>query len=75
MSAEYNRHVQAGGPSSYHATTSHTSLRMYCAVFIKPCNVFQPITMAGRSKALTVLTRTNAGTVGSNPAQGIDVCL
>jgi hypothetical protein len=34
-----------------------------------------PIIVAARSKAWTVFARSNAGIVGSNPAQGIDVCV
>jgi hypothetical protein len=32
-----------------------------------------PIAVAARSKAWTVFARSNAGIVGSNPAQGMDV--
>jgi hypothetical protein len=31
--------------------------------------------VAARSEALTVFARSNAGIVGSNPAQGMDVCI
>jgi hypothetical protein len=34
-----------------------------------------PITVAARSKARTVLARSNAGIVGSNPTQGMAVCV
>jgi hypothetical protein len=34
-----------------------------------------PITMAARSKALAVFTRSNTGIVGSNPTQRMDVCV
>jgi hypothetical protein len=34
-----------------------------------------PITVAARSKAWTVFARSNAGIVGSNPTQGMDVCI
>jgi hypothetical protein len=34
-----------------------------------------PITVAAWSKAWTVFARSNAGIVGSNPTQGIDVCV
>jgi hypothetical protein len=34
-----------------------------------------PITVAARSKAWTVFVRSNAGIVGLNPAQGMDVCI
>jgi hypothetical protein len=33
----------------------------------------QPVTVAERSKACTVFVRSEAGTVGSNPKQGMDV--
>jgi hypothetical protein len=32
-----------------------------------------PVTVAERSKACTVLARSEAGTMGSNPTQGMDV--
>jgi hypothetical protein len=38
-------------------------------------NVFLPITVVMWSKATTVFTRLNAGIVGSNPTQGMDVCV
>jgi hypothetical protein len=31
--------------------------------------------VAARSKARTVFVRSNAGIVGSNPTQGMDVCV
>jgi hypothetical protein len=34
-----------------------------------------PITVAARSKALTVFARSNIGIVGSNSTQGMDVCV
>jgi hypothetical protein len=34
-----------------------------------------PITVAARSKAWTIFARSNAGILGSNPAQGMDVCV
>jgi hypothetical protein len=34
-----------------------------------------PITVAARSQAWTVFARSNVGIVGSNPTQGVDVCL
>jgi hypothetical protein len=35
----------------------------------------QPITVASRSKAWTIFARSNAAIVGSNPTQGMDVCV
>jgi hypothetical protein len=40
---------------------------------LKPAS--QPITVAARSKAWTVFARWNAGIVGSNPNQSMDVCV
>jgi hypothetical protein len=34
-----------------------------------------PITVSARSKAWTVFARSNAGIIGSNPTQGMDVCM
>jgi hypothetical protein len=40
------------------------------------CSLHQtPITVAALSKAWTVFARSNAGIVGSNPTQGMDVCV
>jgi hypothetical protein len=36
---------------------------------------FQAITVAAQSKALTVFARSDTGIVGSNPTQGVDVCV
>jgi hypothetical protein len=33
------------------------------------------MTVVARSKALNVFVRSNAGIVGSNPIQGVDVCV
>jgi hypothetical protein len=35
----------------------------------------RPITVAAQSKTLTVFGHSNAGIVGSNPTQGMDVCV
>jgi hypothetical protein len=35
----------------------------------------EPITVPARSKAWTVFVRSNAGIVGSNPIQSMDVCI
>jgi hypothetical protein len=34
-----------------------------------------PITVAAQFKAWTVFARSNAGIMGSNPTQGMDVCM
>jgi hypothetical protein len=38
-------------------------------------NTLTPITVAARSKAWYIFARSNAGMVGSNPTQGMDVCV
>jgi hypothetical protein len=38
-------------------------------------NIKMPITETSRSKAWTVFARSNTGIVGSNPTQGMDVCV
>jgi hypothetical protein len=35
----------------------------------------KPVTVASRSEAWNVFARSNAGIVGSNPTQGMDVCV
>jgi hypothetical protein len=42
---------------------------------IKVAPVFEPITVSARSRAWTVFAHSNAGTVGSNHTQGMDVCM
>jgi hypothetical protein len=37
-------------------------------------NIVEPITVAARSEAWSVFANSNAGIVGSNPTQGMDVC-
>jgi hypothetical protein len=39
------------------------------------CMFSAPITVATRSEAWTVFARSNTGIVGSNPTQGVDVCI
>jgi hypothetical protein len=42
---------------------------------IHSANIELPITVVARSKASTVFAHTNAVIVGSNPTQGMDVCM
>jgi hypothetical protein len=45
-------------------------------LFPRPlCNKIMPTTLSARSKAWTVFARLNTGVVGSNPTQGIYVCV
>jgi hypothetical protein len=37
--------------------------------------LIKPVSIAARSKASTVFGRSNIGIAGSNPGQGMDVCL
>jgi hypothetical protein len=48
-----------------------------CAVFINFKIKFhaRPVSIAARSKPSTDFGRSNIGIAGSNPAQGMDVCL
>jgi hypothetical protein len=39
------------------------------------CRIIWPITVVTWSKAWTVSVRSNTGVVGSNPTQGMDVCV
>jgi hypothetical protein len=41
----------------------------------RDCKIFQPITVAVRSKALTVFARSNTEIMGSNPTGDMDVCV
>jgi hypothetical protein len=43
--------------------------------FTEPSLNCSPITVAARSKAWAVFARSNTGIVGSNPTQGMDVCV
>jgi hypothetical protein len=49
--------------------------RRYTVKIISVYVPYMPITMAARSKAWTVFARSNTRIVGSNPAQGMDVCV
>jgi hypothetical protein len=75
--------------SSFHGINHYMDTRTYrispSFVFFVPvrlgtsileCSAMcSPITVAERSKAWTVFARSNAGIVGSNPNQGMDVCV
>jgi hypothetical protein len=53
-----------------------TARACVCVTFYELYYVFRvPITVAARSEAWTVFTRSNAGIVGSNPTQRMDVCV
>jgi hypothetical protein len=41
--------------------------------FLGTLMILVPVTVAERSKACTVFARSEAGIVGSNPTQGMDV--
>jgi hypothetical protein len=43
--------------------------------FTQPYPTLKPNTVAARSKTWTVFARSNIGIVGSNPTQGMDVCV
>jgi hypothetical protein len=53
----------------------HSSTRLHIFL-LSPCtHLSLPITVATRSKVLTVFARSNAGIMGSNPTQDMDVCV
>jgi hypothetical protein len=57
------------GPNS----TPGMDICLRFSVFVMSC---VPVTVAERPRACTVFARSEAGTVGSNPTQGMDVeCL
>jgi hypothetical protein len=59
---------------NYVRTSSHVSTNG--PIFILyPLLGFIPITVAAQSKAWTVFARFDAGIVGSNPTQDMDICL
>jgi hypothetical protein len=44
-------------------------------IFFRHSESKSPIIVAARPKAWTVLARSNAGIVGTNPTRGMDVCM
>jgi hypothetical protein len=56
--------------------TENSSRTLYELFDIWPLPEFiRAVTVAARSKAWNVFARSNAGIVGSNPTQGMDICL
>jgi hypothetical protein len=53
----------------------HSPLIISRSDFYGSISSVAPITVAARSKALTVFARSDAGIMGSNPAQGMDYVL
>jgi hypothetical protein len=60
--------------------SSEEQLKVSALTFTRPKikfnpinDLFQPVTVAERSKACTVFARSEAGIVGSNPTQDMDV--
>jgi hypothetical protein len=51
----------------------------HCACKPELCRLYynnnKPITVTARSKAWTVIARSNAGIMDSNPIRGMDVCV
>jgi hypothetical protein len=78
--------VHYGQPPSlclqYHIEQCTVTQNMYRALFIsnnmtflKGNYLFKPVSIAEQSKASTVYDLLNIEIAGSNPAQGMDVCL
>jgi hypothetical protein len=64
-----------GRPQSLHTVGFKiTLIRLPAGVFVSSYVGLEPVTVATRSKAWTVLARWDAGIVGSNPSQGVCVC-
>jgi hypothetical protein len=79
--AEYALRKSLCWSDSYVAKRKH---KIYCKELGKSsrglfkCTIgysSSPITVASRSKTWTVFARSNTGFVGSNPTQGMDVCV
>jgi hypothetical protein len=51
-----------------------TSIMMKLSLFI-PFRYIKPITVAAPSEAWNVFAHANTGIMGSNPTQGMDVCV
>jgi hypothetical protein len=59
----------------YTAKQSNSSHFVIHDEFWWSINIFQPIAVAARFKAWTVFACSNAGYVGSNSTQGMDICI
>jgi hypothetical protein len=77
------RNVSAHLPITRRNTTEASTWWNFCIHFVVHLAILQlaqimqrrPITVAARSEAWNVFARSNAGIVGSNPTQGMDVCV
>jgi hypothetical protein len=70
------RHTTSNSQQLHNVTDTHLKdrrNRMWNITVL--LSQWYPITVAARSRAWNAFTRSNAGTVGSNPTQGIDVCV
>jgi hypothetical protein len=61
--------------SQMHVNENYMAEENWTWAFVRRQITKQPITVAARSKAWTVFARPNAGIMGSNPTQGMDVCI
>jgi hypothetical protein len=59
----------------YDVSSPELALRNEKTELVDPTYSGLPVTAAARSKAWTVFARSHAGIVGSDPTQGIDVCV
>jgi hypothetical protein len=64
-------HVPTNVRLHYRNTFSTVDLTLMSSLWFVP----EPMTVAARSKVWTVFARSNAGIVGSNPTQDMDVCV
>ncbi|PNF20488.1 hypothetical protein B7P43_G06288 [Cryptotermes secundus] len=74
----YDKSKQRLVPTVTHKLKTHSGVTFDVyqnAIVSNDSSYLAPVTVAERSKACTVFTRSEAGIVGSNPTQGTDVCL
>jgi hypothetical protein len=74
--AQQRLHSLSRGPCL--ATGLYTTIYVYIYIFLYIYIILlliMPITVAARSKAWTAFARSNAGVLGSNPSQGMYICV
>jgi hypothetical protein len=80
----FTSHWHFGLSSGLLAAGCSTKILWAYAILISPLSLFRiccplkcrmPVTEVARSEAWTVFARSNAGIVGSNPTQGMDICI
>jgi hypothetical protein len=67
--------VAANVKASVFSVYTKRKFYVYIVTILSDCVRGLPITVAARFKAWTVFAHSDAGIVGSNPIQGMDVCV